>query len=499
MRKAIVALLVVCAAILPLDSVALVSSSMRQWTVDNIIALIKAPDKNTFKDVFGNDFDAENCSTASFSRLVFGNNNIDAYQYKTIKEFAQTITTIKKEDGKTTCQFMIPYDTKVENPIVMRYTIGSNKELSFDITNKEEASYVLWLMAPWLLNEKQVDYLLEKGAMDWLNEYETPETNWKFYESTLCRYIYLNRPSVVKKLLDKGADVNYFCYASVAPDKDFFQSFAANPLTLSVHQSNLDMLKLLLQYGAEVKNVASVGTKDTDMFIKPEPIVESARNYEMLSLLLKQKNVDVNQYLVFGKTKFNALFLAIGVADLRSVELLISSGIDVNKVFYNDELRTVSSVWAVLTAAVGFREEAGIKVDDEKDQKILEMLIKAGVDYNSSFMGHTPLSFAKRYATKFVKIFEKYNAKEDVELLEHNWCTDNYGDKRICGKVKNNTDEEKNVRISFNFYDKDGYRIGNDFTSISNLEPGSVWKFDNAFPKDGTVTYKVVDIKTDLF
>ena len=506
MRKTIISLPALCACMLSMNAFAIVGSSMHRWEEDRIVAAIEVVNAPSLDDVYGNEYDAENCSLASLSRLLFGDEKIDAYQYKTIKEFAKTITTTNKENGVTTCQFTIPYDEMPETPGMFYYTINSDKTYAFVVKDKNEATQILWSLAQWLMNEKQIDYLLANGAEDILMTYGMPDTDaekaWRNTESTLCKYVYMGKQKVVKKLLDKGANVNNFCYAGIAPSKDFSKSFVANPLTLSVKRNDIGMLKLLLEYGAEVKNVASLGTENTEMFMDPNPIVEAAKDYEMLSLLLKQKGVDVNQYETLGRTKFSTLMLAIARADPKAVELLISSGADVNKVmvgFEDNKQIVMNGIWALLIPSQVFRISSDTKTNEEDEQKVLEMLIKAGADYNASFDGHTPMSFVKKYFPKFVDVLKKYNAKEDVELLEHNWCTSDYGSRRICGKVKNNTDEEKSVTISFNFYDKDGYRIGNDTAYLRKLEPGSVWKFDNVFPKDGTATYKVMDIQTSLF
>lgn len=496
MRKTIVSLSVLCVCIWPLNSFAITNPTMPSWEQDRLDAIMKSSSKDSQNEILGTETDAKKCGVSSLARMIFEAEYMDTYQQQTIKEFAKTITTVADKNGIKTCQFSIPYDNSLGTNFVIRYTIGPDYNYNFVVKDKTEASKILWAMAPWLTKNKQIDFLFEHGAEDILLKFDDPKTKWKYNESSLCRYIYMGNAVMVQKLLDNGANVNNFCYSRLSPNT-ISQSYVANPISLAVKRDSVRMVKLLLENGAIVEPNGYLEQEGTQDVLQTNPLVESVKNYEILSLLLNQKNVNVNQYVIIGKTRLSPLFGAITQGDLKVIDLLISSGIDFDKVYF-DETNKINAVWSVVLEA----ESVKGKQKDfyaKKYQDMLEKFIKAGADYNSNLHGHTPLSYAKKFIPELADTLKKYNAKEDIEILEHDWCASDYGSKRICGKVRNNTDEEKNVVISFNFYDKDGYRIGNDSTYLSKLEPGSVWKFDNVIPKDETVSYKLIDVQTSLF
>ena len=491
MRKIIVSLPDLCACVLSQGVFAVTGPTMRDWQQDNKDAFMKTSSKDSDADILGNEIDAKKCGIASLSRMLFEAGFLDMYAKYTIKQFAKNITTVSNENGIKVCQFSIPYDKSTEKPFLIKYTINSDNTYDFVVNDKNEASKILWYMAPWLTTQRQINALFEHGAENIILRFDDPKTGWKDQESTLCRYVFMKNSFMVEKLLDKGADVNAFCYSKIS-QKNFSNSYIANPLSLAVAQDNEKMVKLLLEKGAVVEQKDSIGTDGTADFLQPNPIAEAVmKNNEILSLLLKQKGVDVNQYLKKGTSQMSPLFVAITRGNKQAIDLLISAGAKFDNVYVNDTTN-MNAVWALLL------DSNSVK-DTKKAQEILEKLIKGGADYNSCMVGHTPLVYAKSAVPGLVSVLKKYNAKEDLEVLEHDWCVTENGIKRICGKVKNNTDEEKNAVVSLNYYDKDGYLIGNDTAHVSKLEPGGVWKFDNVIPKDGTATYKVVDVKASRF
>lgn len=491
MRKAIVSLPVLCACVLSQGAFAITGPTMRDWQQDKNDAFMKISSKVTDADILGSESNAKDCGIASLSRLLFEAGFIDTYAKYTIPQFAKNITTVSNENGIKVCQFSIPYDKTTEKPFLIRYTINQDNTYDFVINGKDDASKILWYMAPWLTTQRQIKALFEHGAENIILKFDNPKTGWKDQESTLCRYVFMNNSFMVEKLLENGADVNGFCYSKIS-QKDFSKSYIANPLSLAVVQNNEEMVKFLLEKGAVVEQNDSIGTEGTTDFLQSNPIVDAVlKNNEILSLLLKQKNVNANQYLKKGTLQMSPLFIAINNGNTQAIDLLISAGANFDDIFVDEDTK-MNAVWELLL-------DSNILKDTKKAQQILEKLIKGGADYNSCMLGHTPLAYAKIAVPGLVSVFKKYNAKEDLEVLEHDWCVRENGIKRICGKVKNNTDEEKNAVVLLNYYDKDGYLIGNDTTRASKLEPGGVWKFDNVIPKDGTVSYKIVDVKTSQF
>lgn len=66
------------------------------------------------------------------------------------------------------------------------------------------------------------------------------------------------------------------------------------------------------------------------------------------------------------------------------------------------------------------------------------------------------------------------NAQTKIQIIEEN--TDKYGN--ITGVAKNVSNQTiRYIRISTNFYDKDGNKLEEVGDSIGSLEPNQTWKF----------------------
>lgn len=93
--------------------------------------------------------------------------------------------------------------------------------------------------------------------------------------------------------------------------------------------------------------------------------------------------------------------------------------------------------------------------------------------------------------------FEKLLEINGMQLLEHDFCNDEFGLRAICGIIKNNTDKEKTyAQIEINIYDQDGSQIGSTMDNINNLEPNGKWKFQAVILEDNVKSYKIKDISS---
>ena len=92
---------------------------------------------------------------------------------------------------------------------------------------------------------------------------------------------------------------------------------------------------------------------------------------------------------------------------------------------------------------------------------------------------------------------EKLLEINGMQLLEHDFCNDEFGLRAICGIIKNNTDKEKTyAQIEINIYDQDGSQIGSTMDNINNLEPNGKWKFQAVILEDNVKSYKIKDISS---
>lgn len=85
--------------------------------------------------------------------------------------------------------------------------------------------------------------------------------------------------------------------------------------------------------------------------------------------------------------------------------------------------------------------------------------------------------------------------KADLELIDAQAVTGDYGVRSIVGTVKNNTDKEYSyVQIEINLYDDSGAQVGSTLANANNLEPGGTWKFEAVILEDNATEFKVKEI-----
>lgn len=177
--------------------------------------------------------------------------------------------------------------------------------------------------------------------------------------SSLILNVRRNKIDIVKKYINKGADVN------AKDDSGFF------PLLIAVDNNNRDMVKLLISAGADLNlktgkiygksGIADYGTA----------LMYSTKFglYEMSKLLI-DSGADLNIQNEYGKT---ALMIAAENGNEKLIKILVSKGADVN-------IKTLDKMTA-LSYAVRYDKI-----------KIAKTLIAKGADVNNvQYHGKTPL------------------------------------------------------------------------------------------------------------
>jgi len=75
--------------------------------------------------------------------------------------------------------------------------------------------------------------------------------------------------------------------------------------------------------------------------------------------------------------------------------------------------------------------------------------------------------------------------KQEVKIVEHDTYEKEF-ESGVKGKVKNVSDSTLDyVEVEVKFYDKDGNRLGDNFTNVEELGAGKTWEFKLMFLDDG--------------
>lgn len=85
--------------------------------------------------------------------------------------------------------------------------------------------------------------------------------------------------------------------------------------------------------------------------------------------------------------------------------------------------------------------------------------------------------------------------RASMDILEHKWCRDKWGDETICGIIHNNMGKTCSyATIHINLYDSAGVQIDTTSATTSNLESGTKWKFEAKLYGKKVANYKIVKI-----
>ena len=92
------------------------------------------------------------------------------------------------------------------------------------------------------------------------------------------------------------------------------------PLILAAEYNDFEILKLLIEYGANINSLDKEGNS-------PLWIASHGGNYKIVDYLLKQEDIDINTRDILGKT---SLWIAVACKRPKVIKLLLEKGIDKN-------------------------------------------------------------------------------------------------------------------------------------------------------------------------
>ena len=185
--------------------------------------------------------------------------------------------------------------------------------------------------------------------------------------------------TIVRKLIENGCDI------------EAKQKFGLNPLQLAACYGKLNVVKVLIEMGADVDSLCGGKWKQTALF---DAVYQE--NEEIIRFLIENKaNVNAEDYC-----KETPLFKAVYRGFERIVKLLLENGADPN--FSNDRKRTPlfyaesDNITKMLTdykANIDHKDEEGYspitlatlmyKPEDHKTVNTIKILTKNGADINT--------------------------------------------------------------------------------------------------------------------
>lgn len=223
---------------------------------------------------------------------------------------------------------------------------------------------------------------------------------------------------------------------------NFINTYEETALWWACKRNNIDIVKILLFYGAKVNN-NKIGTS---------PLIEACKNgyFEIVKLLVIN-NADVN-YICFNKMEYDYIFAlkeAVRYKYNNIVEYLLKKEIN----FYVEECDTTVFEIAVIRKYVNIFKLLINKVEDNIDdykkvfekcliiackiesKTIIEIMINLKIDINCSDIdGNTPLIILCKIRNNFLI---KMILEENIDLLK----TNIYGENALSILTTNQNNE----------------------------------------------------------
>lgn len=96
-------------------------------------------------------------------------------------------------------------------------------------------------------------------------------------------------------------------------------------------------------------------------------------------------------------------------------------------------------------------------------------------------------------------INENYNTQEqskpEIEVLDTSFCLDDWGNRNVCGTIKNNSAySKKAIIVNINLYDSHNNLIGNTAAVSGTLHSGRQWKFKAIVAQPNANKFEIVSI-----
>uniref|UniRef100_A0A6C0ED74 Uncharacterized protein n=1 Tax=viral metagenome TaxID=1070528 RepID=A0A6C0ED74_9ZZZZ len=271
---------------------------------------------------------------------------------------------LKKDDFGRTALF---YAIKYNNLEIVKILVKNGAETTIIDNNGD--SYLA--LACHNGNTEIVKILLENGASSVINEADIGGLTPLLYATKRKHF------DIIKLLVEHGADVNI-------QNKEGF-----TPLINSILYEDKKSVELLLKSGANVEQKKG--------FLTPLNIACIYGNMEIIELLLKN-GADINTKNQYGVTP---LIMSIGKKFINVVKLLIEKGANVN---LSDEVGGTPLMYA-----------CGKNVFE-----IVELLVKNGANVNlSDNNGSTPLMFACQNKNfDIVKLLVEHGADVNIQNMD---------------------------------------------------------------------------------
>lgn len=267
-------------------------------------------------------------------------------------------------------------------------------------------------------DEDYVEYL-----RDYDNYINEDVINDLFFQAVELEYI-----DVVKFFLDSGVNINIL-------DKDA-GSYNYSAVRLSIIYQNIDMLEMLINYGAELNNendtlLSSAITMKNKKII--EILLDNKINIDNISGMLAVKNNDLEilkLLLHYGLDAYVTLKNSLHRASSEAVELLLENISDIN----NQDNKGTSLL------------EKAVMLDDIP---AVEILLSSKIDANAtSIEGLSVLALALNKPS--IKTMKKQLDKSNFSTLEKEKALTNYNPNINTGIVKLLLDYGADVNFSSN-------------------------------------------------
>ncbi len=297
-----------------------------------------------------------NISISGYSPLIYA-----LYSSRSKKEIIETLINAKADVNATDNEGRTPLMQAAiqKNKEVLELLIKSNVDVyAVDKTGYSALYYVLF-KNKWTREDVDIFNLIFNSGFDSqdINKIKNGDytaLGWMFMISLIYQYTSIDivRP-VIELFLKKGANVN--------EESNFFSEYST-PFIVACKYSDLEMVKNLLRYGANVNFANSGGI--TPIF--------AAKNPEVLSELLK-RGAKVNIKDKYGKTPlmsaldpYNYNYIAQNFK-IESLKMLLDAGASVNEKIKNDKTILEQAIdFPGRPDAIKLLVEKGAKISDDE-------------------------------------------------------------------------------------------------------------------------------------
>lgn len=261
------------------------------------------------------------------NKALINTNEINTNEIEEIKDYYSSYTDEEIID------FIKAGDFKTIKQLIESKIIDVNYNLDID----EYFKPTILIQAIKYKQTDIINYLLENNA----------DVNLAFgYSTPLIEAILMHDRELARKLIDLGADVNLaaeltgftpLMASAILRDITITELLIEknadiearddndiNALIYAVNFDNEDMVKLLLEKGADANTVAKIENEHTE--ISPTPLMNAAYkgNTNIINMLL-ENNADINYATDFGIT---ALMMAANFNRFESAKILLENNAD---------------------------------------------------------------------------------------------------------------------------------------------------------------------------